>query len=200
MSLAAAPRSSTPDLFDTIYAQGRAFDASLKTVTASFVETTTSSLLARPLVSKGTLAVIRPSRIALRYEEPEPRLVLIDKGALRMVWPSHGIDQRSDIGATLARVDRYFIGKSPAELRRSFEIAARDAADRPHAWEVTMKPRRSQIQQGVSRIGLWIDRSSMVLQAMRLDFPNGDTKLMTFSNVVVNESVDPRMFEAGPPR
>ena len=49
-----------------------------------------------------------------------------------------------------------------------------------------MVPTRKQIQQGLTRLELWIDRTSMLLAAMRMTFPNADTKLMVFENVVVN--------------
>jgi hypothetical protein len=57
-----------------------------------------------------------------------------------------------------------------------------------------MAPTRSQIKQGLTELHLWIDRSSMLLTAMRMDFPNGDTKLMAFEDVKVNVPVDPAIF------
>src|SRR5215208_4288423 len=74
------------DLFDDIYARGRGIETSLKTVTARFTETTTSSLLTRPLVAHGTLAVQRPSKIVLHYDEPEVRTMLIDRAPGGLRW------------------------------------------------------------------------------------------------------------------
>lgn len=210
---AAAPAAPAPDLFDEIYARGRGLETSLKTVTARFTETTTSSLLSRPLVAQGTLAVERPlgsraqeldrggpSRIVLRYADPEPRTVLIDRDRLTLVWPSHGVHQESDIAAAQRRIEKYFLDKSPAELRRHFNISAAEADDRAGTWRVTMVPTRKQIQQGITRLDLWIDRTSMLLSAMRMTFPNAETKLMVFENVVVNGPVDPKMFSVGSAR
>lgn len=190
------------DLFDEIYARGRGIESSLKTVTARFTETTTSSLLSRPLVARGTLAVERPSKIVLRYSDPEPRTVLIDRNRLTLDWPSHAVHQQTDIAAAQRRIDKYFLDKSPAELRRTFSITATeaDADDRAGTWRVTMVPTRKQIQQGLSRLDLWIDRTSMLLAAMRMTFPNADTKLMVFENVVVNGPVDPKAFSVGDAR
>ena len=61
-----------------------------------------------------------------------------------------------------------------------------------------MVPGRKQIQQGLARLELWIDRTSMLLTAMRMTFPNADTKLMVFENVVVNGPVDPKLFSVDP--
>ena len=188
------------DLFDEIYARGRGIESSLKTVTARFTETTTSSLLSRPLVARGMLAVERPSKIVLRYSDPEPRTVLIDQNRLTLIWPSHAVHQETDIASAQRRIEKYFLDKSPDELRRNFTITATEAADRAGTWRVTMVPSRKQIQQGLTRLDLWIDRTSMLLAAMKMTFPNEDTKLMVFENVVINGPVDQKMFSVGEAR
>ena len=192
--LHASPSQPARDLFDEIYARGRGIETSLKTVTARFTESTTSSLLSRPLVTRGTLAVERPSKIVLRYTEPEPRTILIDRNTLTLDWPSHAVRQQSDIAAAQGRIEKYFLDKTPDELRRNFTITAVEADDRAGTWRVTMVPTRKQIQQGLTRLELWIDRTSTLLSAMRMTFPNADTKLMVFENVVVNGPIDPKIF------
>jgi outer membrane lipoprotein-sorting protein len=193
--VAAANATPEPrDLFDEIYGRGRGIEASLKTVTARFTETTTSSLLTRPLVAHGTLAVERPSRIVLHYAEPEVRTVLIDGDRLTLAWPSRAALQQTDIGAAQRRIDKYFVAKSPDELRRNFTITAVEASDRPGTWRITMVPKRKQIKEGLAQLELWVGRTSLLLSAMRMTFPNADTKLMVFDGVVVNGPVDPKVF------
>ena len=48
------------DLFDDIYAKSHGLQMSIRTVTAQFVEESTSALLTVPVVSRGTLAVGTP--------------------------------------------------------------------------------------------------------------------------------------------
>jgi len=145
--------------------------------------------------------VERPSRIVLRYATPEARILLIDQNKMTLVWPSRAVRQQTDVTAALQRVEKYFLDKSPDELRRNFDITATEANDRPGAWLVTMVPRRKQIQQGITRLDLWIDRTSLLLAAMRMTFPSGDTKLMAFENVVVNGPVDQSLFSViDPPK
>ena len=174
------------DLFDQIYERGRPMESSLRTMTASFVETSTSSLLADPIVSRGTLAIERPSRTVLNYTAPSVRRVLIDDSLLLVTWPSRGITQQQNIGAAQARVQKYFVGKSPAELRKHFKIHAQEASDRPATWHVDMVPTRSQLKEGVARIELWLAHDTVLPVSMRMTFPNGDTKRMDFSEVRVN--------------
>jgi outer membrane lipoprotein-sorting protein len=187
--------SPAHDLFDDIYARSRGIEASLKTVTARFTEQTTTKMLVKPLVAHGELAVIRPDRIVLRYADPEPHVVLIDGAQLTLSWPSRQILQKSDIGAARKRIDKYFIDKTPDDLRHAFRIRAVESSDPPNTWHITMDPTRSQIKQGLAGLHLWIDRTSMLMSAMRMDFPNGDTKLMSFEDVRVNGPVDSKLFE-----
>ena len=182
------------DLFDDLYARGQKQIAGLKTLTASFTETSTSTLLAKPLVERGTVYVERPSRVALRYSEPDTRTVVVDGDTLSLSWPSAKINTVKDIAAAQRRIQKYFVDSSAQELRRQFDVSAEDAGDRPDAYLVTMIPKRKQILEGITRLELWIDRQSLLLAAMRMTFPGGDTKTMTFADVKVNVGIDQRLF------
>ena len=182
------------DLFDEIYARGKPLDASLKTLTAQFTESTTSALLSKPLLASGTLAVVRPSRVVLHYTTPDKRTVLIENEVMRVVWPSRSIDQRTPIGPAQRRIQQYFVDKSPAQLRSHFTIAAQDAADRPGTWLISMTPKRKQIKEGLTLLELWLQKETVTLASMRMTFPNGDTKLMEFTDVKVNPTIDPAIF------
>lgn len=189
-----AALAARADLFDELFKQGQAKNGAMKTLTASFVETTSSSLLSRPLVSSGTVAVERPSRIALHYTQPDDRVVLIDGDKMTMSWPSKNVRQDKDIGAAQKRIQKYFVGSSPSELRSHFTVSASEPAERPNTYLVAMVPKRKQIQEGLSRLELWVDKSTQMLVAMKMTFPNGDTKLMTFTDVKPNAPLDPAAF------
>jgi outer membrane lipoprotein-sorting protein len=195
-TIASAEQKAADDdaSFDALYRRGSAINGSLKTLTAKFTETTTSSLLTRPLVASGTVAVERPSRVVLHYLLPEPRDVLIDGDRLTVSWPGRGIRDVTNIASANRRVQKYFIDSNPAELRASFDIVSRKADDRPGTYRLTMTPKRKQIREGLSGLELWLDQTSLMLTAMRMNFPNGDTKLMVLDDVVANPPIDPAVF------
>ncbi|MBA3271167.1 MAG: outer membrane lipoprotein carrier protein LolA [Acidobacteria bacterium] len=186
------------DLFDEIYLRGQPIAGDLKTLTARFTESSTSSLLAKPLVAQGTLAVLRPSTMILRYTDPERRTVLIEGDVMRVIWPARAIDRRTAIGTAQRRIQQYFVDKSPSQLRSHFDITARVADDRAGTWRIAMTPRRQQVKQGLAALELWLDREALLLAAMRMTFPNGDTKLMEFADVTVNPPIDPSVFRVTP--
>jgi outer membrane lipoprotein-sorting protein len=184
LAAAIGVNGAAPDLFDEIYARGKPLESTLKTLTARFSETSQSPLLARPLIARGTIAVIRPSRVAMHYTVPDVRTVLIDRGTLRVVWPSHAIDRTTPIGAMEKRIQQYFVDTSPKQLRSHFEIDAQVAKDRPGAWFLTMTPKRKQIREGLSQLELWINNDSVMLSAMR----------MVFEDVRINPAIDEAAF------
>jgi len=182
--------------FDDIYRRSLQLNAELKTLTAGFTETTTSEMLTRPLLATGTIAVERPSRVVLHYQQPEQRDVLIEGDRLTVSWPARHIHEVTNIATTNRRIQRYFIDASPDRLHDNFTIAIRPGGDRRHTYQLTMVPKRKQIREGVTNLDLWIDDTSLLLAAMKMTFPNGDTKLMELDKVVTNQPIDPAVFSA----
>ena len=82
--------------------------------------------------------------------------MLIDGDRMTISWPSRGVKQTKDIGASQRRVQKYFVDSSPAELRSHFEI---DRTREPNgrAIVVTMVPKRKQIKEGLRGSSLAID-------------------------------------------
>jgi outer membrane lipoprotein-sorting protein len=192
----AAQGTAADTSFDALYRRGRQLNAELKTLTANFTETTTSQLLTRPLLATGTIAVERPSRVVLHYQEPEQRDVLIEGDRLTVSWPARHIREVTNITTTNRRIQRYFVDTSPDELRENFTISIRIGADRRRTHQLTMVPRRKQIREGLASLDLWIDDASLLLSAMKMTFPNGDTKLMVLDKLVTNQPIDPSLFSA----
>jgi outer membrane lipoprotein-sorting protein len=188
---AATAKAGAPDLFDDIYRRGQPFEKTIRTIRAHFTESTTSSLLTKPLVAEGELLAVRPSDILLSYTKPERKLLRIDAKTLLFVWPDRRLREAKDIHESQARVQKYFVDKSPDELRKHFTIVATEERARPGgaAWRVELIPKRKQIQQGVTRIELWIDQATSMLSTMTLTFAGGDTKTMTFTQVEVNPPI-----------
>ena len=112
--------------------------------------------------------------------------MLIDGDRLTVSWPGRHIRDVTNIAAANRRIQKYFVDSTPAELRESFDIVSEKADDRPNTYQLTMTPKRKQIREGLSRLELWLDQTSLLLAAMRMTFPNGDTKLMVLEDVVAN--------------
>jgi outer membrane lipoprotein-sorting protein len=174
------------DLFDQLFARTMAKRAALQSVRARFTETTTSSLLEKPIVAHGTVVAVPPARVVMTYTDPERRTIVIDEKYLTVSWPDRGEQEKIDIARTQKRIDHYFTNATLQELRSMFEISAVHDAALRGTDRVEMVPKRKQIKQGLERLDLWIDRESLLLAQMRMTLAGGDTKTIKLEDVVVN--------------
>jgi outer membrane lipoprotein-sorting protein len=180
--------------FDDLYRRGQSLNKDLKTLTARFVETTTTALLEKPLVERGLLYVERPSRVALHYTNPPDRKVIIDGKWMTTLWPSIKLNRRTNIGAAQDRVQKYFVEGDAGELRRIFDIELHAKSSRPGTRELFMTPKQKRISESLKRLDLWVSDPGGMLEAMRMTFVNGDVKLMEFENTAKNVPVDSSVF------
>ena len=197
-SIVRAQSPSKNTAFDELYQRGQKANGGLKTLTARFIETTTTPLLTRPLVARGTLALQRPSTVVLQYDAPEARTIMIDDTRLLLSWPGRNIQQTRHIGHMQSRIQKYFVEGSPEELRKSFDITVTTDEKRAGSDHVVLVPKRKQIREGLTLLDLWIDHSSLLLTAMRMTFAGGETKLMTLEDVVPNAPIAPGTFPHPP--
>jgi outer membrane lipoprotein-sorting protein len=197
-ALVASQTTPTGDLFDQLFARTVARRQSIQSIRARFTETTTSSLLERPLVSHGTVIAAPPSRVLMTYTDPDRRMVAIDSKALVVVWPDRHEREKIDISQTQKRIDQYFTQATIGQLRSMFEIAAQPDPAIRSTDRVDMRPKRKPIKEGLERLELWIDRESLLLVQMQMTFPGGDRKTIRLEDVAINVPVTDETFRIGP--
>jgi outer membrane lipoprotein-sorting protein len=186
------------DQFDRLFARTLATRQSLHSIRANFTETTTSSLLERPLVSHGTILATPPSRVLMTYTGPERRIVAIDTKSLVVVWPDRHERQTMDISQTEKRIDQYFTQATIGQLRSMFDITAQPDSAIRGTDRIDMRPKRKQVKDGLERLEIWIDDESLLLVQMQLTFPGGDKKTIRLEDVTVNVPVTDEMFRIRP--
>jgi outer membrane lipoprotein-sorting protein len=198
--LSAVQLGARSDLFTEIFNRSLLKQKTVHSIRAKFTETTSSSLLTRPLVAHGTVVAASPgTRVLMTYTDPEPKVLTIDGGRLTVVWPARSERQQVDIAAAQARIDRYFVEAGVKDLRSLFDITADPQPGRPHVDRIDMRPRRKPIQQGLERLELWVDRDADTLAELRMTFPDGDVKTIELDEVTLNVPVTDQMFRGGPP-
>jgi outer membrane lipoprotein-sorting protein len=161
---------------------------------ARFTETTVSTLMTRPLVAHGTIVAAMPARVRMTYTDPERKIVTMDRRTLTVEWPARHEREQMDIADVQKRIDHYFTNASVNELRSMFEITAAPDPARRGVDLIDMRPKRKQIQQGLQRLELWIDRSADLMTEMRMSFPGGDQKTIALEDVELNVPVSDDTF------
>src|SRR5258708_30391907 len=109
-----------------------------------------------------------------------------------MPWAGRDLNQTLVVVPTEGRIQKYFVNGTAADLRRQFDIADRgEGGNRPNADYVSMIPKRKQMREALARLELWVGRTSMLLEGMKMTFANGDTKTMTFEDVMPSAPLEP---------
>jgi len=193
----AAPQPKAPkhDAFDRLFARTMAKRETITSIRARFTETTTSSLLAKPIVAHGTVVAAPPARVLMTYTDPERRSVAIDGKALVVFWPDRAQRERIDISQMQKRIDRYFTRATIDDLRSMFDITAAPDPALTNSDRVEMRPKRKQIKEGLERLVLWIDHETLLLVQMELGFAGGDKKTIRLEDTTVNVPVTDKTFE-----
>jgi len=185
------PRDPLEDLFS----RGRAAQASMRSLSASFTETTVSSLLLKPVIARGTVtAAVSPLRVVMKYVSPEPRLVWMDERTLIVSTPGLKALEEIGIADVQRRVQKYFADASLTDLRSSFDLTLSKDPALPGTDLLEMTPKRRQIKEGLQRLRLWIDSERLLMVRMHMDFPGGDSKRLDFADMQVNVPIDDQTF------
>jgi outer membrane lipoprotein-sorting protein len=198
VALAASQTVAPGNLFDQLFARTLAKRQSIQSIRARFTETTTSSLLERPLVSHGTVIAAPPSRVLMTYTDPDHRTIAIDSKSLVVVWPDRREREKIDISQTQKRIDQYFAQATIGQLRSMFEITAQPDGTMRETDRVDMRPKRKQIKEGLERLEIWIDRESLLPVQLQMTFPGGDKKTIKLDDVTVNVPITDETFRIKP--
>ena len=198
ISLMAAQASRSDDLFAQLFNRTMAKRETIHSIRASFTETTTSSLLEKPIVSRGTVMAAPPMRVVMTYTDPERRTIAIDRKTLVIVWPDRREREKIDIAETQKRIDGYFTNANLDQLRKMFEIVAEPDAAIHQADRIDMRPRRKQIKEGLERLELWVHHETLLLMQMQMTFPDGDKKTIKLQDIAVNVPIADDAFQIRP--
>ena len=169
-----------------------------QTVRARFVETTTSSLLAKPRVQRGTLIGEKPERMVIRYTSPERKTILMDGNRLMVFEPGRPEPERIDITDIMKKVNHYFTRATPNQLRRAFTIRVFPDTEMLALYQMDLLPRRKQIKQGLERLQIWVTRDSYMLAQMKMTFAGGDSEVFKLEDVELNVPIPPHTFDVDP--
>lgn len=194
LSVAVLGVAQQTDPLADLFRRGRAAQASTNSVAASFVETTTSSLLREPLVARGTLIAAKPLRVLMTYTSPTAKTIRLDETKLIVAWPGRSDREEVDIADMQRRVQKYFVDASENELRKSFEITLSSDRALDDAYRLDMIPKRKQIRDGLVALRIWIDRTRLVMVKMVMEYPGGDSRTLELHDIQLNVPITDRTF------
>jgi outer membrane lipoprotein-sorting protein len=170
-------------------------------VQSDFIQEKTLSMLQRTVVIKGRLTVQQPDWFSWRVTEPV-KYNLILKGAALSQWDeTTGSIQKMSLagnpvfGVVATQLRAWFTGQFDSLLK---DFDAEIEAQAP-ALRIAFIPRAGSFAaKAIRRVTLTFREDGRYLQDMAIDELSGDRTRMTFTNTVLNATIDPRAWEVAP--
>ena len=143
----------------------------------------------------------RDGSALLRQEvqKPASRILTISGGVATIYQPGVKQAQVVNLGKNKDKAEYLALGlgQSPGKLRESFTIEYQkmESLDGAPCWILLLKPKSQAAAAYFSGIALWIKKASGVPIQEKLQEPNGDYLLVTFSAEKVNVPIPESKFE-----
>lgn len=178
------------------YSQNTPDFASPSSMTFDFVQRKSSDMLAEDLVSSGRMAFAAPDRIRWEYLAPYPSLfvmngarVLVENADGRKIMDAKSAGAYSRVAGMIMPLVR---GDFSAGKASGFKTEVTDGGG---FWRVELVPVKSGARRLFRRVVAEIDKELGVAVKVTVDEGNGDTTVITCTNIVLDIKVDERLFE-----
>lgn len=167
--------------------------ATVKDLRADFVQRKKTSLLKKPIESKGTLTS-RGASVLWQTREPRPIGMLVNEAEVKVYYPEDklvevyplGSGFRDATGGPLPRLE---------QLRERFDVVELDAKelsdspDRSHLMAIRLTPKSDELKKHIASVRVLIDDSIPCANRVVVVDPDGDEIELRFSNVRINSDV-----------
>jgi outer membrane lipoprotein-sorting protein len=203
-----SPGRAADDL-DTVLKQMEATGKSFRTFAAEFSQKKYTAVLKEfdpPEEGEFLYARAKDGTALLRQEvkKPAPRILTIKGGIATVFQPKINQAQILNLGKNKDKAEYLALGlgQSPGKLRETFDmkyLGEEKVGDQP-CWVINLKPKSAAAAAYFSSITLWIKKSSGVPIQQKLQEPNGDYLLVTFSGEKLNTRIADSKFEQNLPK
>lgn len=187
LALSAAPVVSAAELAEVL----ERFDevqASIRTLSAEFTETTRNPMLKDPILSEGRFFMTKPDSIRWEYTAPEEMRFVIADDQYTGYFPAQQRAERRSIKRWSEHLFRFFgLGQGSAELSKFYEITLVDDADQANGHHLLLlEPRKKRARKRVSEVRFWLDTNSYLPRRVEYRSQDGAARTIEFSDIGLN--------------
>jgi outer membrane lipoprotein-sorting protein len=173
--------------------------ASFRNAQADFVWDQFTAVVSEHDKQEGTIYFRREKndlQMAADIKQPSPKYVLFSGGQVKVY--DRGIDQVTEYnaGKNKAEFESFLVlgfGGSGEDLQKSFDVkwGGMENVGGVSAAKLELTPKSAKVKNMFSQIILWIDPARGVSVQQKFLTADGDYRLATYSNIVINSSKMP---------
>ncbi|HKW28557.1 MAG TPA: outer membrane lipoprotein carrier protein LolA [Verrucomicrobiae bacterium] len=167
---------------------------------ADFIQTRQLKVLNQPLVSTGKVWVT-PGEFRWELGQPVQTIVLRQPDQLLIIYPRLKQAEKYPLGAVptgpikdaLALLDAT-LPRDRATMEKNFRLLS--AAETNSMLQMTLQPRSDSARKFISEILIGFHTNDFTIAATEMRFADGSSLRNNFTNVILNQPIDPVRFEA----
>lgn len=184
------------DLDDVLAAFDEA-QASVQTLSASFVQTTTNPMLKTPIQAEGSFFMTKPDAIRWEYRTPEEMSFVIANDRYTGYYPARKRAEKKNVQRYSKKIFRYFgMGQSSSELVKFYDLRLADRQDGSEGYHVlVLEPKKRRARKKVDEVRFWLDQTSYLPVKVEYFGADGSTRLVEFTKVDINPDLAAGLYD-----
>ena len=189
--------------YDAQFNQWFAVQTNMQNWSADFTQTRTLTVLNQPLVSHGKVWV-KPGEFRWELGQPVQTIVLRLPDELLIVYPRLKRAEKYPLDGVptgpmkdaLALLDAS-LPRDRATMEEQFQLLS--ATETNSVLQMTLQPRSESARQFIGQIVIGFHTNDFTIASTEMKFADGSTLQNDFTNVVLNQPLDPKLFEPDVP-
>ncbi len=171
--------------------------ATIRTLSADFVETTSSPLLKEPIQAKGRFYLTKPSSVLWEYSEPEVMRFSIANNEYVGLFPQRKRAERSDVHRWSERIFRIFgLGQTSTELGTFYLIhSEKPAPEDAGTLLLVLEPKKRRVRKHIELVRFWVNASTYLPVRIELSGKDGYVREIQFRDVQVNPDLAAGLYD-----
>ena len=205
VALVAGAASAAPPQGESLAQVLDRFDrvqASIRTLSAQFVQTTRNPLLKEPTVARGEFFLTKPDSVLWEFTSPEPMRFCVAEGEYTGYFPERRRAERRDIKRWSEQLFRFFgLGQGSAELGKFYEIALGDPGPEMRgSYLLVLSPKKRRVKKNVEEVKLWVDAGNLL--PVRIDYigKDGGGREIRFLGTRLNPDLSAALYHVDIPK
>ena len=175
----------------------------LQSWSGDFTQTRTLTVLNQPLVSTGKVWV-KPGEFRWELGQPAQTIVLRRQDQLLIIYPRLKRVEKYPLDAVptgpmkdaLALLDAS-LPRDRATMEKNFRLLS--ATETNSILQMTLQPRSDSARKFIGEVVIGFHTNDFTIAATEMKFADGSKLRNDFTNVVLNQPVEPKLFEADLP-
>jgi len=168
--------------------------ASMQTMQCRFVQEKTSTMLAEPSISEGTMHYAAPDKMRWEYTQPYAFALIVNGERIVKVTDGKAEVLEGNSSRMYQGIVNIIMGS--ASGKKLFDASVFDMAlcDDDAFWKVEMTPKRRDMKRMFSQLVFRFDKKTNGISRVEFIGSNDDVTLIRFEEIWLNEAIDNHMF------